>query len=56
MQKISGTERLWVRRRSDEGETAERDDSRIKRIVFAVRHGVVVVVMAELGDGESEKY
>lgn len=39
LQKISGTERLRARRRSDEGETAERDDSRIKRIVFAVRYG-----------------
>jgi len=44
-QKISGTERLGEAKgeSGDEGGRAERDDSRIKRIVFAVRYGVVVM-------------
>lgn len=51
--KRHGKARRGGGRSGDEGGRAERDDSRIKRIVFAVRYGVVVMMggdaeMAEL--------
>lgn len=63
-QKISGTERLGEAKGEaaiPEGGRAERDDSRIKRIVFAVRYGARRGGNAENGrasgaDAESEKH